>query len=248
VHPLHLCVSSQGLSTPPNFDLRGHYRGAMTRRQSARSEAWASAGSVLQHAPLRIATATVALVCAVLTVLFAGASTGALILLAAGSAVGGPVLVGGSVFLAHVLRSPYVQRDRAWSELDRLNEPPKTLTDEQLAIECSRVGQAVQDFVMDRVSDKPLLELDAASGLPPIGESEAFVRSRQMNHDLHTLGLYGANHAPAVFRVLRALRERGLVSQANFDALNYPDSVGEVDRVGDRLLQLGHRMRGIQAA
>ena len=119
--------------------------------------------------------------------------------------------------------------------------------DKQLGGECSTLGSAVQEFVMGRATAKPPLEIqgevDPDTGLPPVG-SEAFQRAKRLSHDLQTRHVYEQRFAGRVFSLVRVLKEREYVQPNEIGALNYPESVEEIDWVGSRLEQLGRRIPG----
>ena len=102
----------------------------------------------------------------------------------------------------------------------------------ELARRCLAIGGQLQSLVVKRWQTKPRLELQ---GTPD--SERVFIEAKQMQHDLQTKNAYEHNFSADVFQLLHDLRTNGYLESD--DITSFPEYVADIDRIGERLEQIG---------
>jgi hypothetical protein len=119
-------------------------------------------------------------------------------------------------------------------------------SDELLYRDCTILGGGIDVFVSDRERQVPSLSpakaVALAEGDLPKGE-ELDYRIAVIHHEHETQSQYKEQFAAKVFGAVVELRRRGYVAEADMEWMNYPTNLEGIKRVGDRLWELGRRVK-----
>jgi hypothetical protein len=127
----------------------------------------------------------------------------------------------------------------------------KKLADELLYRKCVVIGGGIEMFVRERADLIPKLsppkQVELAEGTLPKAE-EFDYRMALIDHEHETEWQYKERFVADVFRVVAALRERGRVPEPDMEWLNYPTDLDDISRIGDRLSEIGRRVKPAEFA
>jgi hypothetical protein len=108
------------------------------------------------------------------------------------------------------------------------------------------MGTAIELFAEQRQRAEPTLPPDKAMMLAEGALSRAEeidYKWAVLSHRQNTLELYRERFATKVFELVADMRERGYVPESDFEWLNFPTDLEGITRVGERLSEIGHRVR-----
>ena len=137
---------------------------------------------------------------------------------------------------------------RLWrdSESKLRRQQSDELAEVRLYGDCTVTGVDIQMFVRECAQAVPALspakQMELVEGTLPRDE-ELDHRVAVMQHEHATLSQYEERYATDVFRVVEDLRRRGYVPEADMEWLNHPRDLDGIERVGDRLSDIGRRVR-----
>jgi len=160
----------------------------------------------------------------------------------------GPVwlvgLVVGLILLAGLAEGTY----RVWRDSEREIRKQRSvdLADELLYRNCLVTGGGIGSFVHEREAAAPTLPPDKAVALaegtlPPAEEAD--FRWLEIGHKQDTKAQYEEQFAEKVFEIVVELRQRDYIPESDLEWLNHPKDLEGIKRVGDRLWDIGRRIR-----
>jgi hypothetical protein len=131
---------------------------------------------------------------------------------------------------------------RMWREADQqlTAQRSQELSDELLHRKCVVLGAGVMTFATTRRATVPPVPND-----PPIGPPDEELESHMayFTHTQDTQSQYQHEFAADVFLLVERLRDRGYVSESDTEWLNFPKDLEGIERVGERLWELGQRTK-----
>jgi hypothetical protein len=152
-------------------------------------------------------------------------------------------LVVGMIVLAGLAEGAY----RLWREAESKLRTQRSaeIADALLYMKCTATGGGINVFVSERARARPTLPPDkqvqlAERSLPPAEEFDYHVAAINYEHD--TQAQYKEKFAGDVFAIVVALREKGYIPESDLEWLNYPTDLEAMQRVGDRLWEIGRRI------
>jgi hypothetical protein len=137
---------------------------------------------------------------------------------------------------------------RVWRESEREIRKQRSadLADELLHRNCLVTAGGIQSFVYERQAARPTLPPEKvvarAEGTLSRAEEADFMWL-EIGHQQDTKRQYEEQFAERVFEIVVELRQRGYIPESDLEWLNHPKDLEGIKRVGDRLWDIGRRVR-----